>query len=77
MFAVSSVQVLTRAYYSLQDTVTPVKIGVLSVATNTGLSAALLRWTDLAHGGLAQTILQVHHHGHCVNAVGSRTAGAG
>ncbi|MFS8665798.1 MAG: murein biosynthesis integral membrane protein MurJ, partial [Limnochordales bacterium] len=53
VFAVSSVQVLTRAYYSLQDTVTPVKIGVLSVATNTGLSAALLRWTDLAHGGLA------------------------
>ena len=34
VFAVSSVQLLTRAYYSLQDTVTPVKIGALTVLTN-------------------------------------------
>ncbi|REJ36226.1 MAG: hypothetical protein DIU82_05210, partial [Bacillota bacterium] len=41
------------AFYSLQDTVTPVKIGLLTVATNTALSLALLRWTNLSHGGLA------------------------
>ncbi|HEY8417667.1 MAG TPA: lipid II flippase MurJ, partial [Limnochordales bacterium] len=53
VFAISSVQVLTRAYYSLQDTVTPVKIGVLTVVTNTGLSLVFLRFTALEHGGLA------------------------
>ncbi|MFS8524292.1 MAG: murein biosynthesis integral membrane protein MurJ [Limnochordales bacterium] len=53
LFAVSSVQLLTRAFYSLQDTVTPVKIGALTVLTNTALSLALLRWTNLEHGGLA------------------------
>jgi len=53
VFAVSCVQLLTRAFYSLQDTVTPVKIGALTVATNTLTAAALLRWTSLAHGGLA------------------------
>ena len=53
VFALSSVQVLTRAFYSLQDTVTPVKIGLLSVVTNTGLSLVFLRWTALQHGGLA------------------------
>lgn len=53
VFAVSCVQLLTRAFYSLQDTVTPVKIGALTVATNTLAAAALLRWTSLAHGGLA------------------------
>lgn len=53
VFAVSSVQVLTRAYYSLQDTITPVKIGALTVLTNALLSIVLLRWTNLEHGGLA------------------------
>lgn len=53
VFAVSSVQVLTRAFYSLQDTTTPVKIGALTVLTNTGLSMLLLRTTSLSHGGLA------------------------
>lgn len=53
VFAVSSVQVLTRAYYSMQDTITPVKIGAVTVLTNTGLSLLLLRTTNLGHGGLA------------------------
>ena len=53
VFAISAVQVLTRAFYSLQDTVTPVKIGVLTVVTNTGLSLVFLRYTNLQHGGLA------------------------
>lgn len=53
VFAVSSVQLLTRAYYSLQDTVTPVKIGAATVLTNALLSVGLLRWTGLEHGGLA------------------------
>lgn len=53
VFAVSSVQVLTRAYYSMQDTMTPVKIGAVTVITNTGLSLLLMRVTNLGHGGLA------------------------
>src|SRR5690625_1250750 len=53
VFAVSSVQVLTRAYYSMQDTITPVKIGAIAVLTNGGLSLILLRTTNLGHGGLA------------------------
>lgn len=53
VFAISSVQVLTRAYYSMQDTMTPLKIGAITVLTNTGLSLLFLRTTDLGHGGLA------------------------
>lgn len=51
--AQAAIQVLTRGYYSLQDTVTPVKIGFASVVLNFLLSLALLRWTSLAAGGLA------------------------
>lgn len=53
LVAQSGIQILTRIYYSLQDTRTPVKIGVISVAINTSLSIGLLRWTNLAHGSLA------------------------
>lgn len=53
VFAVSSVQVLTRAYYSMQDTKTPVKIGAVTVLLNGSLSLLLLRTTNLGHGGLA------------------------
>lgn len=53
VFAVSCVQMLTRAFYSLQDTITPVKIGALTVLTNTTTAILLLRFTNLAHGGLA------------------------
>lgn len=45
------VEILTRAFYAMQDTITPVAITILTVALNTGLSILLLR--PLEHGGLA------------------------
>ncbi|HHY15433.1 MAG TPA: murein biosynthesis integral membrane protein MurJ [Firmicutes bacterium] len=53
LFAQAAIQVTTRGYYSLQDTVTPVKIGFASVVLNFLLSVGLLRWTGLGAGGLA------------------------
>lgn len=44
-------QLLTRGFYSLQDTRTPVKIGVFTVLINLALSLVLIRY--LQHGGLA------------------------
>ena len=43
--------VLTRGFYALQDTATPVKVGVATVTLNLALSLVLVR--PLAHGGLA------------------------
>lgn len=53
LFAQAAIQVTTRGYYSLQDTITPVKIGFISVVANFLLSVAFLRWTSLGAGGLA------------------------
>ncbi|HHY09432.1 MAG TPA: murein biosynthesis integral membrane protein MurJ [Firmicutes bacterium] len=53
LLAQAAVQVTTRGYYSLQDTVTPVKIGVITVAANFLFSLAFLKWTTLGPGGLA------------------------
>jgi putative peptidoglycan lipid II flippase len=49
--ALSLRQVVLRAYYALQDTKTPMKIGVLTVVINIVLNLILIRY--LAHGGLA------------------------
>ncbi|MCL6449637.1 MAG: hypothetical protein K6U04_16150, partial [Armatimonadetes bacterium] len=43
--------VLTRGFYALQDTVTPLKTGVCTVGLNLVFSLLLIR--PLAHGGLA------------------------
>ncbi|MGB9825337.1 MAG: lipid II flippase MurJ, partial [Desulfofundulus sp.] len=43
--------VLTRGFYALQDTTTPVKVGVCAVGVNLVFSLLLVR--PLAHGGLA------------------------
>ncbi len=53
MVAQAGLQVLTRVFYSLQDTVTPLKIGLLTVLLNFLLSVAFLRYTSLLQGGLA------------------------
>ncbi len=53
LFAQSGLQILTRVFYSLQDTITPVKIGLLTVILNFILSIAFLQWTTLEAGGLA------------------------
>lgn len=53
LFAQAALQVTTRGFYSLQDTITPVKIGFWTVILNFVLSLAFLRWTTLGAGGLA------------------------
>lgn len=49
----ATLQIITRVYYSLQDTITPVKIGLLTFGVNLVLNLAFLHFTDLAHQGLA------------------------
>lgn len=53
LVAQSGIQITTRVYYALQDTVTPVKIGLITVAMNILLNLILLKFTNLGHGGLA------------------------
>lgn len=42
-----------QGFYSLQDTLTPVKIGFVTVILNFIFSFALVKWTKLDVGGLA------------------------
>lgn len=51
LVAHSLLEVITRAFYALHDTWTPVKIGIGAMAVNIVLSVLLLR--PLAYGGLA------------------------
>ena len=51
LFAHSGLEIVTRAFYAMHDTKTPVIIGVGAMALNIGLSVALI--APLAHGGLA------------------------
>jgi putative peptidoglycan lipid II flippase len=53
LWAMAGVRVVVQAFYALQDTRTPVKIGVVALFTNILLSAAFISWTTLNHGGLA------------------------
>jgi putative peptidoglycan lipid II flippase len=53
LWSMAGVRILSQAFYSLQDTRTPVKAGIATVVTNIALSAGFLFWTPLAHGGLA------------------------
>ncbi|NLJ99742.1 MAG: murein biosynthesis integral membrane protein MurJ [Clostridia bacterium] len=51
LFGYSAQQVLNRTFYAVQDTITPVKVGVMTIALNLVLNLVLIRY--LAHGGLA------------------------
>jgi putative peptidoglycan lipid II flippase len=51
LWAFSAVRILVSTFYSLQDTLTPVKMACFSIAANIALS--LLLMGPLAHGGLA------------------------
>lgn len=51
LFAYSAIQLLNRAFYSLQDTRTPVTVGVLAIVVNIVLNFTLIK--PLGHGGLA------------------------
>ncbi|MCX7885306.1 MAG: murein biosynthesis integral membrane protein MurJ [Caloramator sp.] len=49
----SAVQIITRGFYSIQDTKTPVKIGALTVLINIVLNLIFVRSSTLAIGGIA------------------------
>jgi putative peptidoglycan lipid II flippase len=51
LFAYSAIQVLNRVFYSIQDTKTPVAVGVVTILLNIGLNFTLIDY--LGHGGLA------------------------
>ena len=53
LWSMAGVRIVAQAFYSLQDTKTPVKIAVVALVANMLLSAAFMLWTPLAHGGLA------------------------
>jgi putative peptidoglycan lipid II flippase len=52
LWAFAGVRVVSQAFYSLQDTRTPVRIAMLALATNIVLSIVFIQ-TPLQHGGLA------------------------
>lgn len=51
MFAYTALQLVNRVFYSLQDTITPVLIGIVSVGINIGVSLLLVN--SMQHSGLA------------------------
>ena len=53
LWSFAGVRIVAQAFYSLQDTRTPVKIAILALFTNSLCSAAFILWTPLQHGGLA------------------------
>lgn len=53
LFAHSAIQVITRGYYSVKDTRTPVIIGAIAVAINVILNLIFVRYSNLALGGIA------------------------
>jgi putative peptidoglycan lipid II flippase len=53
LWSFAGVRIVAQAFYSLQDTKTPVKIAILALFTNIACSAAFIHWTPLQHGGLA------------------------
>jgi putative peptidoglycan lipid II flippase len=53
LWAFAGVRILSQAFYSLQDTRTPVMVAIFAVATNILLSVYFVFRTTLAAGGLA------------------------
>ncbi len=53
LWSFAGVRIVAQAFYSLQDTRTPVMIAIVALITNITCSAIFVFWTPLAHGGLA------------------------
>jgi len=53
LIGLSGTQILSRVFYSLHDTRTPVWVSLFTLVSNTALSLLFLHATDLAHAGLA------------------------
>lgn len=53
IIAVSLVQFISRAFYALHDTLTPVVIQAGMVVLNVGFALACIYWTPLSFGGVA------------------------
>jgi putative peptidoglycan lipid II flippase len=53
LWAIAGVRTIVPAFYSLQDTWTPLKIAVICLVTNVVLNAAFIYFTPLQHAGLA------------------------
>ncbi len=53
LFAYSAIQVITRGFYAIKDTRTPVIIGAIAVGINIILNLAFVRFSNLALGGIA------------------------
>ncbi len=53
LWSFAGVRIVAQAFYSLQDTRTPVKIAIIALCTNIACSTAFILWTPLQHGGLA------------------------
>lgn len=51
LFAYSAIQLLNRVFYSLQDTRTPVTVGIFTILVNIALNFLLIK--PMGHGGLA------------------------
>lgn len=51
LFAYSALQFLNRVFYALQDTLTPVTVGIVTIVVNIALNFLLIK--PLGHGGLA------------------------
>lgn len=53
LLAASTIQVMTRVFYAIHDTATPVKTGIAMVVLNFFLNLGFIRFTHLDHAGLA------------------------
>jgi putative peptidoglycan lipid II flippase len=53
LWAIAGARTIAPAFYSLQDTRTPLKIAVICLMTNIALIAIFIFFTPLQHGGLA------------------------
>ncbi len=53
LWSMAGYRIVAQAFYSLQDTRTPVMVAIVALVTNIVCSAAFVLLTPLAHGGLA------------------------